>query len=307
MFIILIILISGLIFALRLLQTGVHIANNIASVDKRLNYKGSSKVKKVLMSIRNASLVIGEGTLHILLLTLRAVRAALISVGSGIILIDVVVFLVIMLASAGAYTLYFSENTSSASNYVQGEGSKNDSNSSSNVKVDTSGIRDDVAMYLEKLKQGWDSKVTQERVDIIMKGATRIGKSTYARGGVGRGGSSDDTTIFDCSSFVGWAYYMCGHKDVSPESTTATFTTHSDRFRQISVDDLIPGDLGLNNPTANLGNANHVGIYVGDDNGTKMFMHSTSSQITEPCPVNDGVRISTHPNFKVFYRYVGFD
>lgn len=259
------------------------------------------------MSIRNTALVLGEGTLNLLLLTLKAVRAALISVGSGIILIDLVVFLVLMLATAGAYTLYFSENTSSNSNYVQGSDEKNDSNSSGNIKVDTSGIREDVAKYLEKLKQGWDSKVTQERVNVIMKGATRIGKSTYSQDyNLGRGSTSDEARVFDCSSFVGWSFYKAGFEDVSCSSTTATFTTYSDRFVQISIDELIPGDLGLNNSSAAGGNANHVGIYVGDVDGTKMFMHCSSSQITNPFPVNNGARISTYPKFQVFYRYVGF-
>lgn len=306
MFIVLIILLSLLILSLRLVYTGVTVAVRAVNLRNR-RLKRSKNNMAVTGIVAGTSLALARSAVRVFIVALEIIRGMLAMLASALLIIDIVVFVIIIFGAAGAYTLYFSEDAGVSSDYVAGtDNSKKESSVSS---ADLNSITDDAAReYLGKLMDTWGNDVTDERAEVILRGATRIGHSRYSQSyAEGRGGDSDDQEVFDCSSFVGWSFYKCGHEDVSYMSTTASFTGSPALFEQISIDELVPGDVGLMNSSQALYNANHVGIYVGDDNGVKMFMHCSSGSQDSPHPVSTGVRIGSYSSFTVFYRYTGWE
>ena len=146
----------------------------------------------------------------------------------------------------------------------------------------------------------------QGRENVITKGCTLAGYTTYDMYGEDTRAGVDLPKTLDCSSFVAWAFHKSGYTDVPYWSTTGTFV-ESSNFRYIgsSYESLLPGDIGLINMIAS-GGSNHVGIFVGyDDGGNPMWLHCTSHRCSGSS-IEDGPRISYYPSFHLFYRYTGF-
>ncbi|RUR97006.1 C40 family peptidase [Bacillus velezensis] len=101
----------------------------------------------------------------------------------------------------------------------------------------------------------------------ISVGSSLVGKSPYKFGG-GRTQSDIDNRIFDCSSFVRWAYANAG-VNLGPVSGTSTDTLIN-RGKAVSASDMKRGDLVFFNTYKTNG---HVGIYLG--NGT--FLNDNTS------------------------------
>ena len=99
---------------------------------------------------------------------------------------------------------------------------------------------------LEELASSWPGDIEEGRKNIITKGCTLVGYTTYDMYGEDTRSGKDRPSTLDCSSFVAWAYQKCGYTDVPYWSTTGTFLS-SPFFRQISSSELKPGDIGLIN------------------------------------------------------------
>lgn len=138
---------------------------------------------------------------------------------------------------------------------------------------------------------------------VIEKGASLVGKVTYGmldppRQDDGR----DHPTVLDCSSFVAWSFHKSGYNRISYSSTTATFI-QSNSFTTVDASDLQVGDIGLKSETAPTGGANHVGIYCGKlKNGTKIWLHCTSSSSTSFTGNTSGAMMGAYTNFTYFRR-----
>ncbi|WP_411332680.1 lysozyme family protein [Blautia producta] len=157
---------------------------------------------------------------------------------------------------------------------------------------------------LNTLSQNWGRNITDGRRNLILTGASLIGKVAYSMDNRQDDGR-DNPTILDCSSFVAWAFYKSGHVDVPTASSTGTFLGAAN-FKRIDEAELLPGDVGLINMVAS-GGANHIGIYVGTDaGGQRMWLHCTSHASSGCNTVTNGPRISYYPAFSLFYRYTGF-
>lgn len=101
----------------------------------------------------------------------------------------------------------------------------------------------------------------------ISVGSSLVGQSPYKFGG-GRTQSDINNRIFDCSSFVRWAYANAG-VNLGPASGTNTDTLIG-RGKAVSASDMKRGDLVFFNTYKTNG---HVGIYLG--NGT--FLNDNTS------------------------------
>lgn len=152
---------------------------------------------------------------------------------------------------------------------------------------------------LEELKE--NNKADADVWAVIEKGASLIGSVQYSmekRQGDGR----DNPEFLDCSSFTAWSFHKAGNNGVAYESTTETFRTSS-KFVDIEAKNLRPGDIGLKSPTAGTGGANHVGIYCGTlKNGTKVWLHCTSSSGSSLTGNNSGAMFGAYTGFTYFRR-----
>ncbi|MCR9039607.1 NlpC/P60 family protein [Bacillus sp. L381] len=101
----------------------------------------------------------------------------------------------------------------------------------------------------------------------ISVGSSLVGKSPYKFGG-GRTQSDINNRIFDCSSFVRWAYANAG-VNLGPVGGTSTDTLIG-RGKAVSASDMKRGDLVFFDTYKTNG---HVGIYLG--NGT--FLNDNTS------------------------------
>lgn len=141
---------------------------------------------------------------------------------------------------------------------------------------------------------------------MIEKGASLIGNVEYSmdkRQGDGR----DNPEYLDCSSFTAWAFHKSGMTNVPYYSSTSTFLA-SDKFKTIQGSDLKPGDIGLNNTNTSGGGTNHVGIYCGKlKNGTKVWLHCTSSSSSSLTGNKSGPMFGAYTNFTYFRRYKKWD
>lgn len=324
MLILLIILFSILIFALRLTLIGTEIAGKVVIMElkrsKRVNKKKRRKGKitrrrfKRKESATRAKQAIARVTkrvvaevLKLLMVSLRWIRTALISALSAVLVVDIILLFVIVGGAGYAYLEYYQDEAgdsySTESKQANSSGSVDINNLDWN-SINDSGARD----VLQALSKTWGSEVTEERAKMIMLGATRIGISHYSMNhNEGRGGNSDDQRVFDCSSFVGWTFNKSGHSEIPTDTLTSSYVATDDvgqYFDRITADQLIPGDVALNNDSLEIYGANHAGIYVGKNaDGEMMFMHCSSSTQTDPHYVTDGVRVGKHPSFSVFFRY----
>lgn len=152
---------------------------------------------------------------------------------------------------------------------------------------------------VQELKENNNALANTWRV--IEKGASLVGKVSYSmdkRQDDGR----DAPTVLDCSSFTAWCFHKAGFSNIPYASSTASFI-QSNQFKDISAAELQPGDIGLKSKTAPTGGANHVGIYCGKlKNGTKIWMHCTSSSGTSLTGNNSGVMLGSYSNFTYFRR-----
>lgn len=157
---------------------------------------------------------------------------------------------------------------------------------------------------LEELSASWPADLDEGRKNIIVKGCTLVGYTTYDMYGADTRAGVDLPRTLDCSSFTAWCFQKCGYTDVPYWSTTGTFLGASN-FRQISASELKPGDIGLINWVGS-GGSNHVGIFVGrDSSGSAMWLHCTS-HANPGSSIVTGPRISYYSAFSIFFRYTGF-
>ena len=70
--------------------------------------------------------------------------------------------------------------------------------------------------------------------------------------------SNSNTTVFDCSSFVSWAYYQTGNQLPGGIMTSSEIAKLGSQpgWQQISIDQAQPGDI--------LWKSGHVGLYAGN-------------------------------------------
>lgn len=152
---------------------------------------------------------------------------------------------------------------------------------------------------LEELKE--HNKADVDVWAVIEKGASLIGSVQYSmekRQGDGR----DNPEFLDCSSFTAWSFHKAGNNGIAYGSTTETFRTSS-KFVDIEAKNLRPGDIGLKSPTAGTGGANHVGIYCGTlKNGTKVWLHCTSSSGSSLTGNDSGAMFGAYTGFTYFRR-----
>jgi len=152
---------------------------------------------------------------------------------------------------------------------------------------------------LEELKE--NNTASADVWAVIEKGASLIGSVQYSmekRQGDGR----DNPEFLDCSSFTAWSFHKAGNNGIAYGSTTATFLSSS-KFVDIEAKDLRLGDIGLKSRTAGTGGANHVGIYCGTlKNGTKVWMHCTSSSSTSLTGNDSGAMFGAYTGFTYFRR-----
>lgn len=152
---------------------------------------------------------------------------------------------------------------------------------------------------LKELKE--HNKADADVWAVIEKGASLIGSVQYSmekRKGDGR----DNPEFLDCSSFTAWSFHKAGNNGIAYGSTTETFRISS-KFVDIEAKDLRPGDIGLKSPTAGTGGANHVGIYCGTlKNGTKVWLHCTSSSDSSLTGNDSGAMFGAYTGFTYFRR-----
>lgn len=152
---------------------------------------------------------------------------------------------------------------------------------------------------LEELKE--NNKADADVWAVIEKGASLIGSVQYSmekRQGDGR----DNPEFLDCSSFTAWSFHKAGNNGIAYGSTTETFRISS-KFVDIEAKNLRPGDIGLKSPTAGTGGANHVGIYCGTlKNGTKVWLHCTSSSGSSLTGNDSGAMFGAYTGFTYFRR-----
>ena len=157
------------------------------------------------------------------------------------------------------------------------------------------------AALIKELKE--NNKAEPAVWKVIEKGASLTGKVTYGmlkppRQDDGR----DNPNVLDCSSFVAWSFHKSGYTGVPYASTTRTFID-AGNFITVNANSLQVGDIGLKSETAPTGGANHVGIYCGKlKNGTKVWLHCTSSSGTSFTGNTTGVMMGAYTNFTFFRR-----
>ena len=164
---------------------------------------------------------------------------------------------------------------------------------------DTSVSNESAKTILVELKDNNDASDLVWKV--IEKGASLIGVVQYSmekRESDGR----DNPIFLDCSAFTAWAFHKAGNTGIPYSSNTSTFISSS-KFVDIEAKDLQPGDIGLKSKTAGTGGANHVGIYCGTlKNGTKIWMHCTSSSGSSLTGNDSGAMFGAYTNFTYFRR-----
>lgn len=173
----------------------------------------------------------------------------------------------------------------------------------------------------------YDSLGSQSRGDILNVAKSVIGLD-YFWGGkyqkkgfnpnwgklttMGAGGHPASGTTqrlgLDCTGFVGWTYTSAG----LPLSGSSIEMLSNNEIIEISESELEPGDIGLyHNYTGNHG-GQHAGIYIGEQDGAKWFIHSGGYAWKDADHPLGQVAISAlnrnydgNPmvKFKRFYRY----
>lgn len=114
----------------------------------------------------------------------------------------------------------------------------------------------------------------------------------------------------DCSGFAQWVYVNAGLELAA--STRDMLNLR--QVREIPLSEIQLGDLAFYHNYSNGESYNHVGIYVGMENGRHMFVHSGGygwadadhplGQVTVSA-LNENVNGNAMVKFKKFYRYTG--
>lgn len=112
---------------------------------------------------------------------------------------------------------------------------------------------------------------------------------------------------FDCSGFTEWVYYNVGQKIGGIRTMIM-----SGKFKEVSLSQLEPGDLATYNNYSRGETANHIGIYLGYENGKHLFIHCGGyAWATRERPhgqviisaLNQNYNGFPGVNFKRFYKY----
>ncbi len=149
---------------------------------------------------------------------------------------------------------------------------------------------------LTSMANDWPSGLDDGRVQVVIEAAKMINKGIVYGGGYRNCSDTVKPPELDCSAYVSLAYYRAGVRNICGWST-ANFSLSSD-FTEISETELRPGDIGLNIKSDCTGPCNHVGIYVGKENGVNIWFHSSSyNGVSGP-----QIRVGNN-NFKYFARY----
>lgn len=141
------------------------------------------------------------------------------------------------------------------------------------ISVDTADMTAEEQALLSEAMASWPSNLDSRRKTIIEKALSLYGKVSYSMG-FARSNPNPDAPIYqDCSSYVGWS---CDKSNVGGANSGYTTVTFLDKWKTISKDELIPGDVGLLSNTREEGGANHVGFYIGKSStGSDVWLHCT--------------------------------
>lgn len=114
----------------------------------------------------------------------------------------------------------------------------------------------------------------------------------------------------DCSGFAQWVYTNAGLELAA--STRDMLNLR--QVKEIPLKDILPGDLAFYHNYSNGESYNHVGIFIGIQDGRYMFVHSGGygwadadhpiGQVTVSA-LNENVNGNAKVKFKKFYRYTG--
>ena len=138
--------------------------------------------------------------------------------------------------------------------------------------IDLSNLPEDYREIMQKCMRTWGSEVTKERRAIIQNAVLLYG--VHYDMDQRNTPSIDNPELLDCSSFVGQAYWRAGLYD--KDTATWCTGTFASNFIKIDESEIIPGDIAQKiwNPGGS-GPHEHIGIYVGEVDGTKYFIHCT--------------------------------
>lgn len=147
---------------------------------------------------------------------------------------------------------------------------------------------------------------TGAREKIIETALSLVGKVPYFWGGKSGAGWNDEWNTpkkvtstgsvttgtvrpygLDCSGFTDWVY-----KTAIGQSIGTGSASQWSKSTEISEAELLPGDLGFKAKPGDPG-TNHVLIYVGEQNGEKMWVHSSSAK---------GGVVLNSPSYVKYYR-----
>lgn len=103
-------------------------------------------------------------------------------------------------------------------------------------------------------------------------------------------------SALDCSRFIKWAYWTAGFSDWDADAT-ATYS-YASCVRQISRDELQPGDIAMLEPSGSAGN--HVRIYIGNGYWVESC-YGHGACVNNWSDYDNGGHAYTQ-----FWRYVGF-
>ena len=270
-----------------------------------------------------------EFTLALVIRLLRWLRGLLIALFGLITILDLVVFLILILASA-FYIMYLSDGTYSTSNVSQVESQEKEKetekNSSGEVTTDNmkknpywgsaektwkrtyANSKKLADQVLKRWEKDYGNKITSKRKWIIQRALDCYGRvNRYSQNSdrIHKWSEYPDPT--DCSGFVTWVY---SGLDKSNQESWGGYTGSmktGGKWKQISASDLLPGDIAFWQPwsvTAG-GSADHTGIFLGKDkNGKRVFVHCTSATSGDSYPKPGGVAVSYYDDFGTFGRYV---
>lgn len=136
--------------------------------------------------------------------------------------------------------------------------------------------------------------IGSERERFVNNALSLVGKISYQWGGKPtEAGNYEELTALDCSGFIDWCYWTTYGEHNENYSSTMAITNN---LEPISIDELLPGDLGTINDTgSSIGKINHVGIYLGKDSeGNMLWCHCNNYDNT--------VSIDSNYQFNYFYK-----
>lgn len=169
--------------------------------------------------------------------------------------------------------------------------------------IDYGNLPEDMKEILRQCMQTWDSRVTPERKAIIQNGVMLYGV-TYSMD-LRNTPSIDAPQYLDCSSFVGQCYWRAGV--LGREAVHWTTGNFVETCSLIDESQLIPGDIGQINWNSGIsGGAAHIGIYIGEVNGVKYWLHCTGGYTDGIYHApGKGIKINNYSGFKYFGKYPG--